>query len=208
MELTGSFLMSAIVSAVLGLIILLAAGHSLDGSVNSLSLYAWITVSSIAGSWIVLTLSKFWEGSEGDDIRRRFAMMVAGLVVGVLCFAASELLMLQLSRGEMFNVLEMPNSMIPASMYFTDGAPRVTAFLAFFATMFAILRWWRPVDPLRRTRFSLWATIVCVFWGLLIPWQVPWGFLLIATISVASQISAPYMNKSERSRIRRELLEA
>jgi serine/threonine protein kinase len=207
-ELTGSFLMSAIVSAVLGLIILLAAGHSLDGSVNSLSLYAWITVSSIAGSWIILGLSKLWEGSEGDEVRRRFAMMVAGLVMGVLCYAASELLMLQLSRGEMFNVLEMPNSIIPTSMYFTDGAPRITAFLAFFATIFALLRWWRPVDPLRRTRFSLWATIVCVFWGLLIPWQVPWGFLLVATISVASQISAPYMNKSERSRVRRELLEA
>jgi hypothetical protein len=74
--------------------------------------------------------------------------------------------------------------------------------------VFAVLRWWRPVDPLRRTRFSLWATIVCVFWGLIIPWQVPWGFLVVATISVAAQISAPFMGKSERSRVRRELLEA
>ncbi len=207
-ELTGSFLMAAIVAGVLGLVILLAAGHSLDGSVDTMSLYAWLTVSSIAGSWMILGLSKFWEGSEGDDIRRRFTMMVAGLLMGAVSYAASELLMLRLSTGEMFNVLEMPTSMIPASMYFTDGAPRITAFLAFFATVFAILRWWRPVDPLRKTRFSLWFTIVCVFWALIIPWQVPWGFLLIATISVASQISAPFMNGSERSRVRREALEA
>jgi hypothetical protein len=200
--------MAAIVAGVLGLVILLAAGRSLDGSVDTLSLYAWLTVSSIAGSWMMLGLSKFWEGSEGDDIRRRFTMMVAGLLMGAVCFAASELLMLRLSTGEMFNVLEMPTSVIPASMYFTDGAPRITAFLAFFATIFAILRWWRPLDPLRKTRFSLWFTIVCVFFGLIIPWQVPWGFLLIATISVASQISAPFMNSSERSRVRREVLEA
>jgi hypothetical protein len=207
-ELTGSLLMAAIVAGVLGLVILLAAGQSLDGSVDTMLLYAWLTVSAIAGSWMILGLSKFWECSDGDDIRRRFAMMVAGLALGAFSFVAGDMLGLRLSQGEMFNVLEMPGELIPTSMYFTDGAPRMTAFLAFFATIFAMLRWWRPVDPLRKTRFSLWTTIVCVFWGLVIPWQLPWGFLLVATISVASQISAPCMSKSERTRIRRELLEA
>ncbi len=207
-ELTGSFLMSAIVAAVLGLVTLLAAGHAVDGSVDTMQLYAWMTVTAIAGSWTILGLSKFWEGSEGEDVRRRFALMVAGLVLGAFSYATADMLELRLSQHEMFNVLEMPNELIPAAMYFSDGAPRMTAFLAFFATVFAVLRWWRPVDPLRRTRFSLWATIVCVFWGLIVPWQVPWGFLVVATISVASQISAPFMGKSERSRVRRELLEA
>ncbi len=207
-ELTGSFLMAAIVAGVLGLIILLAAGHSVDGSVNTLSLYAWLTVSSIAGAWLILGLSKFWEATEGDDIRRRFAMMVAGLLLGAISFAAADLLMLRLTRQEMFNVLELPSSWIPTSMYFADGVPRTTAFLAYFATLFAILRWWRPVDPLRKTRFSLWATIVCLFWASIIPWQVPWGFLLAANISVAVQLAAPYMNNRERSRVRREVLEA
>jgi len=207
-ELTGSFLMAAIVSAVLCLIILVAGGRKLDGSVDTWTFFTWLTVSSIVGAWLVLGLAKFWEGHEGDDILRRFVMLVAGLAIGVAAFAVCDMLMVRLSTKEMFNVLELPSDVIPKGIYASDGTPGLTPFLAYFATLFLVLRWWRQVDPLRKTRFSLWATIVCALVAMLIPWQIPWGFLLAVTTSVAVQLSAPWMSSSERARFRHDALEA
>ncbi len=204
-ELTGSFLMSAIVCSVLSLMILVAGGRNLDTSVDTWTFYAWLTMTSIAASWLILGLAKFWEGTEGDEVLRRFVMMVAGLAIGVAAYGACDLLMIRLTNREMFNVLELP---IPRGMYAADGTPVITAFLAYFATLFVALRWWQQVDPLRKTRFSLFATTVCVLVAMLIPWQIPWGFLLAATVAVSIQLSAPWMNSSDRARVRRQAWEA
>ena len=80
-ELTGSFLLAAIVCSVLSLIILVAGGHNLDSSVQTWTFYAWLTVTSVAASWMMLGLAKFWEGTEGDEVLRRFVMMVTGLAI-------------------------------------------------------------------------------------------------------------------------------
>ena len=112
-ELTGSFLMAAIVSAVLCLIILVAGGRPLDASVDTWTFYAWLTVTSTVGAWLVLGLAKLWEGTDGDDILRRFVMMVAGLGIGLAAFAACDMLMIRLSTHEMFNVLDLPRDIIP-----------------------------------------------------------------------------------------------
>lgn len=207
-EITGSFQMAAVACAVLCLIILVASGHKLDAAVATWSMYTWMTVTTILGSWSVLALGKFWEGRDGDHVLRRFLMMVVGLIVGAVALAMSKLLLVDLSARNMFNVLELPSDIIPSDMYTATGAPLATAFLAYFASLFLILRWWKQVDPLRRTRFSLWATFVCALCAMLVPWQIPWGFLLVTTISVAIQLSAPWMNSQERTRVRRDVLEA
>jgi hypothetical protein len=202
-EVTGGFLMAAIVSCVLSLIILIAVGHRVAPGAPIGNLYAWLAVTSVAASWLVLGLGKFWEAAQGDEVLRRFVMLVTGLVVGLASFVASELLMISLSTSQMFNVLELPADAIPSAMY-ADGTPVLTAFLAFFATLFVVLRWWRQVDPLRRTRFSVFATFLCGLVAALIPWQIPWGFLLAIMISMSVQLSAPWMSSSQRKRIRQE----
>ena len=60
-----------------------ALAHNLDASVQTWTFYAWLVVTSVGASWLLLGLSKFWEGTEGDEVLRRFVMMVAGLAVGV-----------------------------------------------------------------------------------------------------------------------------
>ncbi|MCU0958643.1 MAG: serine/threonine protein kinase [Pirellulaceae bacterium] len=207
-ELTGSWLMAAIVSAVLCLIVLVAGGRNLDASVDTWTFYTWLTVTSVLGSWVVLGLAKIWEGEDGDDMLRRFVLMVAGLGMGVTAFVLANFLTIRLSTAEMFNVLELPKELIPRGMYASDGAPGLTAFLTYFATLFVLLRWWRQVDPLRKTRFSLGATVVCVFVAMLIPWQIPWGFLLALTMSVAVQLSSPWTSINERSHAHYDALEA
>ena len=199
--------MSAVVSIVLCLLILVLGGHSIDASVDTWTFYAWLAVTSIFGSWMVLGISKFWEGREGDPVLRRFVMLVLGLLVGLTAFAMADLLMVRLAGREVAQIVGVSNNLVPKGMYAADGTPYLTAFLAYFSVLFLIHRWWYQADPLRKTRFSLWATIVCMFWAVVIPWQIPWGVLLVATISVAVQLSAPWMSPAERSRIRREPLE-
>ena len=63
-----------------------------------------LTITSTVGAWIVIALAKFWESSSGDVIMRRFVMMVAGLMLGVVAYMTSNLLMVPLHQGEMFNV--------------------------------------------------------------------------------------------------------
>ncbi len=206
-ELTGSLLFSAIVCGVLCLVIMLAGDRSLDGSVDNWTFFTWMTCSSVIGSWMILGIGKFWEGRDGDDVLRRFAMLVSGLVFGLAVYFLANVLMVRLSTAEMYNVLELPPDIIPSGMLSADGAPSLAAFLTYFATLFLILRWWKQADPVRSTRFSLWATMVAVFWAMIIPWQVPWGFMLAVTISVATQISAPWMTTQQRSRIARDAVE-
>ena len=48
--------------------------------------FAWLVLVSIAGAWSVLIPSKFWEGTRGDAMLRRFILMVIGLGLGALAF--------------------------------------------------------------------------------------------------------------------------
>ena len=67
----AALLMAAVVGAVLSLIMMIVANKSLDSSVYTWTFYAWLTLTSVAGSWLVLALSKFWEGREGEQFQRR-----------------------------------------------------------------------------------------------------------------------------------------
>ena len=50
---------------------------------------------------------------------------------------------------------------VPPAFY-QDGRPTVMAYMAAFATLLAVLRWWLDADPMRATRLSLWSVIVTV----------------------------------------------
>jgi hypothetical protein len=81
----------------------------------------------------------------------------------------------------------------------------IGAYLIYFAGLFAILRWWTQTDPLRRTRLSLTATAVCVLWAWIMhmfcQFPQPWGFMLAVTISVATQLSAPWVNPKQKGAV-------
>ena len=66
-----------------------------------------------------------------------------------------------------------------------------------------ILRWWRFADPLRTTRLSMLMTVGCVLTAILIYFVMPYprGFLIAATMSMAIQISAPWLNRQQRQQL-------
>ena len=49
----------------------------------------------------------------------------------------------------------------------------MSAFVTHFALLFALLRWWKPVDPLRRKRLSLWSITVAVGAGWAVHQLIP-----------------------------------
>ncbi len=57
-------LLGAFACAILGVVIMIVSGKSLESmSHDGLPLYAWLTLTGIAGTWTVLAASKYWEGS-------------------------------------------------------------------------------------------------------------------------------------------------
>jgi hypothetical protein len=82
------------------------------------------------------------------------------------------------------------------------GAPSLNGYLAYFAFLFPILRWWKQADPLRGTRLGVWATLVCATWAWLLnlawPFPQPWGVMVAATIAIAVQLSSPWVDLKQR----------
>jgi eukaryotic-like serine/threonine-protein kinase len=143
--------------------------------------------------------AKFWEGSQGDPMLRRFILMVIGFGVGVFAFLVAGTLNVPLtpqinSPG--------PHYQLPPTFYAGDGRPMLMAFLAVFGTMFLIIRWWRLADPLRSTRMSLWAMAVTVLFawlaGLLWMFPMPWLLMVACTMSVAIQLASPWVHPRVR----------
>jgi serine/threonine protein kinase len=200
-ELTGSMLAAAGIAGVLAVVMTAIGGEALQGSANSLAGPAWLWLCTTLGTWLVLAAGKWCERSTGEMVKRRFGMLVLGLIFGGLAFVTSQFLMVQLQNGVVTG--SHASSEITRAMYDPSGAPRVTAFLAYFGAVFLTVGWWKQADPLRSSRLR----IAPILTSILFAWicsvgcgfPQPWGFMLIAGISIATQLSAPWLSPSERS---------
>ena len=98
---------------------------------------------------------------------------------------------------------EVDATTLPQALYH-GGVPLASAMMAHFAMLLACLRWWKPVDPLRRTRLSLWAVAVAVVaeWAVhqVLPIPQPAGMLIAGGVAIAVQMSAPWINPRAASR--------
>jgi hypothetical protein len=206
-EVCGSLLMSAFVVAVASLLMLMVAGKPLDASVYTWTFYAWFSLTSLAGAWLVLTLGKCWESREGEPFRRRFVMLIGGLLVGLLAFGVADFLGVRLTDDLV--VRGLPTRLVSANLYQADGTLKLPAYLVYFGLLFVLLRWWTQADPLRTSRLSVWCLGVCALGAwilhLLWPFPQPWGFMLAATTSLAVQLSSPWLSSRERSEIREQV---
>ena len=83
-----------------------------------------------------------------------------------------------------------------------DGSPLLYAYLAYFGSLFCCISWWKQADPLRRTRLSIWSTVVCVAvaWAItyLWPFPQPWGLMVAAIMSTSVQLVSPFVPQHER----------
>ena len=198
-EVTGSLLLSSAIAGVLSVVIMILAGESMAGSYQRWGpQLAWVVLSAVGGSWVILMFAKAWEGRSGDHVLRRIALLAAGLVLGALAYGVHSSLYVDIAFG---NVHQADN--LWASWH-EGNQPSLVAYLAYFGGLFGILRWWLQADPLRNSRLSLWAIILSGFWGFVIPFPQPWGIMLAVAISVSVQLSASWMSTGERGRLRQQ----
>ena len=210
-ELNGSFLVSAIAASLLGFVMLQVGDIQILESTTSVyawSLYAWLATTCAACSWAILTVGKKWEGHEGRPIQRRFSMLLVGLFMGGLAFAASEFL--DIRRVGFLSVDSMRGHHLWSTMYGASGQPDLSVFMIHFAALFFLPRWWQQVDRLRRSRLSVFRTGGCVLFAwilhLILPFPQPWGIMLAAAVSVAVQLSSPHVATRDRERFQQQAL--
>ena len=83
-----------------------------------------------------------------------------------------------------------------------DASPLLYAYLAYFGSLFFFVGWWKQSDPLRRTRLSIWNTVVSVFvaWAITCVWPFPqpWGLMVAAIMSTSVQLVSPFVPQPER----------
>ncbi len=176
---------------------------------QSIATYAWLAIIVLSATFAVLSLGKLWECDDGEPLTRRLALAGVGAAVGYLAFVAGEFLMIPLDGAL---VRDLDSTSLSPSLY-PEGKPTVSAFVMHFALLFAVLRWWKPVDPLRRKRLSLWSVAVAVFvgWAVhqVIPIPAAIGVMAAGGIAIAVQLSAPWVNRkaSQHGRSQNQLPE-
>ncbi len=195
-DLLGSMIVATLVAMTMCLVMVIVT--SFRSEIPRPEQCAWLLLVSIAGAWGVMIPSKFWEGSKGEPMLRRFVLLIVGLGVGLVAWGTAELFMVDLIADPNFpkpHEFSMPDS-------FYNGGPRALAFLAVFGTMMALVRWWRHSDPLRATRLSLWTMFIASALAGITAWAwhfpQPWLIMVACTMSAAVQMSSPWVHPRKR----------
>lgn len=168
-----------------------------NGPIDAMSIapYAWMGSVVLISSLGILGLGKLWERGDGEALPRRFVLAGMGAGVGASAFAINQYLMLPLDQSLLRDI---DATDLPAALYEND-VPLAGAMMAHFALVFSLLRWWKPVDPLRRRRLSLWAVAVAVVaeWAVhqVLPIPQPAGMMMVGGTALAVQMSAPWINR-------------
>jgi hypothetical protein len=200
-ELTGSLLAAAAIAGVLTVAMTAIGGSAVQSSANALAGPAWLWLCTTLGTWLVLAAGKWCERSSGEMVKRRFAMLALGLLFGSLAYFTSQFLMVQFHGGSV-NISRATNE-ISRHMFEAGGAPRLTGFLAYFGAVFLTVGWWKQADPLRPSRLRIAPILTTILfawiWWLACGFPQPWGFMLLAGISIATQLSAPWLSPRERT---------
>ncbi len=194
-ELNTSWIASTL--TVLGLT--LGAGLLLlrHGPVDAVSIapYAWMGTVVMLSSLGILGLGKLWEREEGEGMPRRFVLAGLGAGVGAAAYGINQYLMLPLDQSLLRDI---DATELPAALYHNE-VPMVGAMMAHFALLFAMLRWWKPVDPLRRRRMGIWPVAVAVLaeWGVhqVLPIPQPAGMMIAGGTAIAIQMGAPWISR-------------
>jgi len=88
-----------------------------------------------------------------------------------------------------------------------DDGNNVSAavYVAYFAFLFLIPRWWRQTEYTRSSRLSLWSAITCAGWAWLLHifwwFPQPLGMMTAAVMALSIQLSSPWMPPSKRRTI-------
>ena len=202
-ELVGSLLVGAFACIVLNLLGLALGSGILNSSVEAWANYTWLTLTSVLATWVLLSCGKIWEQDcieGGDGWLRRLVLVGLGLVVGAIAFFSAGSFGLDLTQLALLDFKARQTE-----QFVFSGIPQFPAYLIFFAGMFGILRWWRQMDPVRKTRLSVLNVTLCLIWATifshLLNVPLTGNCILAVIVSVSVQLAAPWLHPVSRQEI-------
>jgi hypothetical protein len=197
-ELSGSMLFAAFVAGVLTVVMTAIGGESLVQSADWRVGPAWFWLMTTLGTWLVLIAGKQCERGQGELVKRRFGMLILGLTFGAAAFATSEFLLVDLGDEGNFN----RGPQFVAELFDAKGTSRLPGFISYFGAVFFTIGWWKLCDPLRASRLRIAPILLSILaawiWQMFLPFPQPWGFMLIASIAIATQLAAPWLSPEQR----------
>ncbi|MBM3965000.1 MAG: serine/threonine protein kinase [Planctomycetes bacterium] len=166
---------------------------------------AWLAIMTTASSWAILTLSRRWEVRDEDSIAFRFVLMVAGLILGAISYQLSEYLLVP--WADILTTSPVDVSLDDRQLsrqwrgfYDEAGFPLLAGHMAYFATLFWAVRWWRQSDILRRKRFSIltivWSVLIAALIQGIFYFPAPWALILAGATSFIVQLASPWIDSS------------
>jgi hypothetical protein len=209
-ELFGSMFLAAVFAMLAACVAPLLLANQPES--ERLAIYAWLAVVGTLGSWAVIVPAKFTEGKLEDQVPMRLTLLALGTVVGLFAWGVGDVLLLQspgwhepidVGRGLLSHeMLRWPGST-------ETGNPPLPIYLAYFAFLFLVPRWWRQAEFTRESRLSLWSVIVMVGWAWLLHifWHFPQplGMMLAGVIGISTQLASPWMPPSRRRALAAEI---
>lgn len=198
-ELLSSLLASALVVAV----VCVLASPLFDRRLQATQ-FLWLGSVATVGAWGVLIPAKLWERRPGDELPRRFTMLIVGLLLGLFAWGVERLLIVDLPYSTNSAVREattwagkaLQGGRVHSVVFDSRGAPTLEGFLAYFGFLFPVLRWWKLADPQRRSRVGLWRTATYGAWAfvLCLFWRFPEQFAVVTatSIALAVQLASPW----------------
>jgi len=150
---------------------------------------------TLLGSWMVLTMGKFWEQKRGNSWARRLVLLVGGVGMGL---AAA-----WLGGWSLQSIWPQGTSLASVSSE-TILSNRIFGYLGFYAIAFALLRWWRLTYRTRSKRFALFPVFCAGIVGLMLMPMWPdqnaiTGPLVLILTSIIVQIVSPWEPPAPKS---------
>jgi hypothetical protein len=204
-ELLGSMLLAAVFAAVGACAIPLLLSSQSSSEITAA--YVWLTIVATLGSWVILIPAKFAEGKLEDQVPMRITLMLAGALVGLIAWGMADALMLKMPAWR--EPIAIDRGLVSHEMlgWTTESGanPPVAVYVAYFAFLFVLPRWWRLAEYTRSTRMSLWRVFTCLFvaWLLQFFWWFPqpMGIIAAGVIALSTQLASPWMTPSQRRAI-------
>jgi hypothetical protein len=201
-ELLGSMLFASLFATLAACVApLLLQGQP---SSEQMASFIWLALVGTLSSWGVLIPSKFAEGKVEDQAPHRISLLLLGTLVGVAAWGLGNLLMLK-SPG-CNEPIDVGSGLVTHEMLGwprTSGSgPTVAMYVAYFAFLFLVPRWWRQAEFTRGVRISIWSVICCVGWAWLLHifwwFPQPLGMMVAGVTALATQLASPWMPPSQR----------
>ena len=204
---------AAVLSMLLGIILLLGVGILWPDILELNEVFAWCFVAWVsftvaAATCTVLILAKACESfmlesssGLGNNFRRalpaHMTMLLGGMLVGLFSLGVATFLTVDITQFDLFG---KPLSLASRFGWEQSSAQKLVGY---FGGLFLCTRLWQQASPDRPTRLML-ANVALVLIGGAIVCQVivfpqPWGLLLAVFISIVVQLSAPFNTRQSRT---------